>query len=140
LISNLINHLAPEGLPPVAEPGQPILLRTGPQVGSVTIQKPSGAAERFPGGGTIVFANTEEWGKYQVTEAPVSGGQPRERIFTVNAGSDNESDLRAPREPRLTAAPPGQVAAGPPRGREIWPLLALLALGVLVVEWWVAHR
>ena len=140
LISNLINHLAPEGLPPVAEPGQPILLRTGPQVGSVTIQKPSGAAERFPGGGTIVFANTEEWGKYQVTELPASGGQPRERIFTVNAGSDSESDLRAPREPRLTAASPGQIAAGPPRGREIWPLLALLALGVLVVEWWVAHR
>jgi hypothetical protein len=140
LISNLVNHLAPEGLPPVAEPGQPILLRTGPQIGSVTIQKPNGAAERFPGGGTIVFANTEEWGKYLVTESPVSGGQPRERIFTVNAGSDSESDLRAPREPRLTAAPPGQIAAGPPRGREIWPLLALLALGVLVVEWWVAHR
>ena len=124
----------------MAEPGQPVLLRTGPQVGSVTIQKPSGAAERFPGGGTIVFANTEEWGKYQVTELPVSGGQPRSASSPSMRAAIASSDLRAPREPRLTAASPGQIAAGPPRGREIWPLLALLALGVLVVEWWVAHR
>jgi hypothetical protein len=140
LISNLINHLAPEGLPQVADAGQPLILRTGPQIGSVTIQKPSGGAERFPGGSAIVFASTEEAGRYVITEAPASGGAPRERSFTVNAGSDTESDLRAPREPRLSAAAPGQIAAGPPRGREIWPLLALLALGLLVVEWWVAHR
>jgi Ca-activated chloride channel family protein len=140
LMSNLINHLAPEGLPQAAEPGQPIVLRTGPQVGSVTILKPDGTAERFPGGSTIVFGATEAAGRYVVTEAPASGGQPRERFFTVNAGSDSESDLRNPREPRLTAAPPGQIAAGPPRGREIWPLLGLVALGVLLVEWWVAHR
>ena len=76
----------------------------------------------------------------QISETPANGGPARERFFTVNAGSDTESDLRNPREPRLTAAPPGQVANGPTRGREIWPWLALAALGVLVVEWWVAHR
>jgi Ca-activated chloride channel homolog len=140
LISNIINHLAPEGLPPVAEPGQPVVLRAGPQVASVTVQQPSGAAERFAGGGTIIFANTEEWGRYTVTETPTSGAAARERVFTVNAGNDVESDLRTPREPRVLAAPPGQVASGPTRGREIWPLLAALALVTLIVEWWVAHR
>jgi hypothetical protein len=141
LISNLVNHLAPEGLPQVAEAGQPVILRTGPAVGSVTIQKPNGGTERFPGGSAIVFANTEEAGRYIISEAPASGNAaPRERSFTVNAGSDTESDLRAPREPRVTAAQPGQIAAGPSRGREIWPMLALLALGLLVIEWWVAHR
>lgn len=140
LISNLINHLAPEGLPQVTDPGQPVILRTGPQIGTVTIQKPGGGAERFPGGSAIVFANTEEAGRYLISEAPASGGAARERSFAVNAGSDTESDLRTPREPRLSAAAPGQIAAGPPRGREIWPMLALLALGFLVIEWWVAHR
>jgi tetratricopeptide (TPR) repeat protein len=86
----LINHLAPEGLPQVAEAGQPVLLRTGPSTSAVTIQKPSGATERFPGGTAIVFANTEEAGRYQVSEAAVGGGAPRQRSFTVNAGSDTE--------------------------------------------------
>lgn len=141
LITNLINYLAPEGLPPEAEPGQPIVLRAGPQVASLTIQRPSGMIERFGGSGNvIVYANTEEWGRYLVSEAPASGGNARERYFTVNAGSDSESDLRLPREPQVNAVAPGQIAAGPPRGREIWPLLGLVALGLLVFEWWVAHR
>jgi hypothetical protein len=139
-MTNIINHLAPDGLPSVVEPGQAIFLRTSPQIASVTFQRPSGGAERMTGGGTLTFADTEEWGRYNVTETPVGGGTPRERSFTVNAGSDTESDLRTPREPRLVAAPPGQVAEGPTRGREIWPLLGLLALGVLLVEWWVAYR
>ena len=140
LMSNIVDHLAPDYVPPTVEPGQPISLRVGPLVNSVTIQRPSGSAERFSGGDLVTFADTEEWGRYVISEAPANGGPARERFFTVNAGSDTESDLGSPQQPSIAAAPPGQIAGGPTHGREIWPLLSLLALVILLVEWWVAQR
>lgn len=141
LMANIVNHLAPDALPTVVEPGRPVSLRTTAQTNTITFQRPSGSAERFSGGGGLVtFADTEEAGRYLVTETLAGSTTPRERAFTVNAGSDVESDLRSPRAPRVNDAPSGVVAGGPTRGREIWPLLALVALGILAIEWWVAHR
>jgi hypothetical protein len=141
LMANIVNHLAPDALPQVVEPGRPVTLRTTTQTTSVTFQRPDGQAERFPGGGGLVtFADTDQAGHYTVIEDFANSNTPRERSFTVNAGSDTESDLRSPSQPRVNDVQPGSVATGPTRGREIWPLLALVAFGILAIEWWVAHR
>jgi hypothetical protein len=140
-MANIVNHLAPDALPQIVEPGRPVTLRTTAQTASITFQRPDGQADRFPGGGALVtFADTDQAGRYTVTEEFASNSAARERSFTVNAGSDTASDLRSPSQPRVNAVQPGSVATGPTRGREVWPLLALVAFGILAIEWWVAHR
>lgn len=103
---------------------------------SVTVTDPSGEAHEIPvREGEWIFDGTTKAGVYQV-----AAGKKTFR-FAVNLLSRAESDVR-PRESlafgtaKVNAEPGEKVA----RRREIWPWLAMLAVGTLVTEWWYFHK
>lgn len=109
-------------------PGEPLEVRT-----------PSGKAIRVgdAGPGKSSFGGTSELGVYEVRSA---GQTPRH--FAVNLFTPSESDIRP--SPTLT------IGRGTPietqesdwetTRRELWKWLLLVALAVLLVEWYIYHR
>ncbi|HEU5431917.1 MAG TPA: hypothetical protein VFU81_09645, partial [Thermomicrobiales bacterium] len=161
LIANAVGELAPNPLPPSVPLGDPLAYR--PRAGATTVRitppgaKPvdlavaasaaadstgvdAGAAADVGGLRDVVFSDTGSPGTYAVQELDAAG-QPRGGgAFTVNAGHPRESDLRP--NPDLAATLARAKAAGDAGARaslaEWWPLLALLGLGLLAIEWIVA--
>lgn len=154
LLNNLVTYLLGQQTlrvvgPGGALPGSEALneLRPGD---SLLIQPPgSGAAPQVtsPGGevhrpamqeGGAVFSATGELGIYRVSfPAAAPGG---EDYFAVNLFAPGESDIR-PAQALQFGRSSVLAARGDELGqRELWPWLAALALGVLVLEWWVYHN
>lgn len=110
--------------------GQPATLLTS--AASVTVTTPAGDTEELTArDGSIIFADTLRAGAYEVKDAPP---------FAASLLSEAESDT-APRDSIKTRT--GEVtgqAASFYSEREFWRWLALAALTVLTVEWWVYHR
>jgi Ca-activated chloride channel homolog len=110
--------------------GQPATLRTS--AASVTVTTPAGDTQELAArDGSIIFADTLRAGAYEVKDAPP---------FAASLLSEAESDT-APRDSIKTRA--GEVsgqAASFYSEREFWRWVALAALTVLTIEWWVYHR
>ncbi|HYP29847.1 MAG TPA: VWA domain-containing protein [Blastocatellia bacterium] len=99
---------------------------------AVTVRLPGGDERELPrGDGPAVFADTMRVGAYEVSGAPP---------FAASLLSESESD-NAPRDTIQTRS--GE-ASGQQETfnseREAWRWVALLALAVLSIEWWVYHR
>ncbi|MFW6146566.1 MAG: vWA domain-containing protein [Planctomycetota bacterium] len=98
-----------------------------------TLTDPDGRSHRVAAGVTH-YAATYRAGFYTVER------DGRRRIIAANLLSTVESDI-APRALTVGANTPlpgdGEVAMV---NRPLWPLLAAVALGVLMVEWWCYHR
>ncbi|MDF3042758.1 MAG: hypothetical protein K0Q71_5464, partial [Thermomicrobiales bacterium] len=88
----------------------------------------------------VVYADTGSAGTYGVTERDASGRVLGATRFVVNAGHPRESDLRLNTDlENVLATASGVDVAAPRQERvDLWPLLALLALGVIVAEWIMA--
>ncbi|MHC4599741.1 MAG: vWA domain-containing protein [Planctomycetota bacterium] len=87
------------------------------------------------GKGTVAFSRTEEAGVYAF-----EGRRGGRRRFAVNLVSPAESNLTPAEVLEIPGAP---VQARPSEEvvyREYWPWLLLLALGLLLLEWWIYHR
>jgi Ca-activated chloride channel family protein len=105
-------------------------------VRAATVTDPRGRRHVVPAEGPVLFfRDTEDAGVYLV-EGP---NRFRAR-FTANLLSRDESDTR-PRD-KLQFGRRPVLAAGPGRrtNQEFWRWLALLALAVLGIEWYVYHR
>jgi Ca-activated chloride channel family protein len=103
--------------------------------GTVRITRPDGSVVEIPAmQGAAEFAETDAVGFYEV-----SAGS-RKSTFAVNLLSPTESDIR----PQSLQTPPGntvQESTGVATvNKEIWQWLAVGALAVLLLEWWVYHR
>jgi hypothetical protein len=106
---------------------------------TVTIRAPAPVAITTPDGdereatsreGETVFADTLQAGLYNVKDS-----QP----FAVSLLSESESDI-APRDSILTRA--GEVSGEVETfhsEREVWRWVALAAIALLAIEWWVYH-
>ncbi|HJQ70501.1 MAG TPA: BatA and WFA domain-containing protein [Blastocatellia bacterium] len=110
--------------------GQPLTIQTvGP---AVTVTTPDGeAVEVAAREQTAVFADTLRAGVYQVADSPA---------FAASLLSEAESDT-APRESIKTRE--GDISGEAETfysEREWWRWVALVALAVLAIEWWVYHR
>ena len=85
----------------------------------------------------IVYTDTGAAGVYTVTETDAAGIDLGTTHFVVNAGHPRESDLRI--DPNLASALATASGSGVMAPREervdLWPLLALVALLVIAVEW-----
>ncbi|MGI9254352.1 MAG: hypothetical protein ACR2J8_11435, partial [Thermomicrobiales bacterium] len=94
------------------------------------------------GGAPFAYAETGAPGTYRVVERDGSGIETGAAVFVVNAGDLRESDLRLNAELAAQvsgAAGDGARASGRPgQVSQLWPLLALLAGGLLLLEWLVA--
>ncbi len=116
--------------------GSAITIPAPPSAGKLTVTRPDGSKREITVGeqGGAVFAEADQVGLY------TAAGKNFTYPFAANLADAAESDITA--HPSLTildnpTAPPGRRV---PDNRPLLPALALLALGVLAVEWWAFHR
>jgi hypothetical protein len=128
---------APTGL----LPGEALAITPETGTTAVLVHKPDGSVwtREIDAPGPVRFAETDLPGLYEVTLRAATGDRPA-GAFAVNLFAPGESAL-AP----AASVPLGQAAASEAQKddlgqHELWPWLALLALLVLAVEWWVFFR
>ncbi len=107
--------------------------------GSVRVTLPDGGAVDLPvKQGSTEFAGTDQAGFYEVTSG--SGNTAKKSLFAVNLLSNTESDIQ-PQSLRVAAGSNVEESRGVARvNKEIWEWVAVGALAVLMLEWWVYHR
>jgi len=165
LIANMVEALAPDGIPAAIPLGEPLVYEPRASTSSVEVVTPSGDAALLPvfsaetqadqdkgdiatdsAPRDIVYTDTGAAGIYTVTETDAAGIDLGTTHFVVNAGHVRESDLRI--DPNLASALATASGSGMTAPREervdLWPLFALVALLVIVAEWisalWPAVR
>jgi len=144
LMASLVNWYAPQDL--VAAPfnravGEAVVLNPEPGADSIRITPPDGEPVMLAldASGGAVFTGTDTPGQYTV-ETLAGDVVTQSAVFAVNLFDAAESDL-APR-PGIqiggeTVLPEQGDAVGV---RELWPLFALAALTILLIEWWIYFR
>jgi hypothetical protein len=121
------------------QPGQLVRLKTQVATADIRVVSPDGAireVSRRPDN-TFTFGRTDKIGVYQVRESPES--QVAAQRFAVNLFNRNESDIR-PRPQISTQFKQIETAGSEVIRREMWKWLLLLALGLLLLEWYVYNR
>jgi hypothetical protein len=149
----MVEALAPDGIPAAIPLGEPLVYEPRASTASVKIVPPSGEpallsvlatetndeGDRATGSVArdIVYTDTGAAGVYTVTETDAAGIDLGTTRFVVNAGHQRESDLRV--DPNLASALATASGSGVAAQRQervdLWPLLALIALLVIVAEW-----
>jgi hypothetical protein len=144
LISNLLQWVSPT-LPFDAvdslHPGDPLMIRPRAATTGYRITLPDGTQQSYPvSEGALAFAATSQPGVYRV-ELLENASVQTVAAFAVNLFAPQESAI-APKD-SITIGQTG-VAGAAERDqfgqREVWQWLAIAALIVLIVEWWVYHR
>jgi hypothetical protein len=124
-------------LPPVM-PGQPATLQPLGPVARLDVVSPSGQRETvMRDGDTFVFTRTEELGFYTVFEG--TSKQPSQR-FAVNLFNRRESDVRPEQQVKFEYKTVSADRGAEPTRQEAWKWLLILALLVLLVEWYIYNR
>lgn len=153
LVANAVAELAPAPLPETVALGDPLPLQ--PRAGTTTVEvaPPGGEPATFAIDPTatdttraVLFTATSRPGRYAVVERDAAGIETGGGAFVVNAGHPRESDLRPTADLADVLAQAAGSRADTTRGpgvADLWPLLALAALGLLLLEWLVVllpHR
>ncbi len=140
LMENLTEWMLPPRVPTRSfRPDEPVTIVPEPGAQSVTILRPDGSERALPGGGITTFGDTDLLGLYTVIQSV--GTKIQRSWFTVNLFSDAVSRLKP--VDRLTLPPSHVAATGAPTHRgqlDLWPWIAALGLGVVLVEWVGFHR
>jgi Ca-activated chloride channel family protein len=159
LIANIVGALAPDGIPAAVPLGEPLVYEPRAATASVEVSAPTGEVTSLPVSPMsdqasapaslsrqIIYTDTGSPGIYAVSESDGAGFDLGATRFVVNAGHPRESDLRV--NANLGAALASSVSSGAVAPRQervdLWPVLALIALGVIAAEWiaalWPARR
>jgi Ca-activated chloride channel homolog len=139
LVENLSEWMLPPSVPSRSfHPDE--LVTVVPEAGAtaVTVTRPDGLRRSLSPGSIATFGDTDQTGLYTVEQ--VIKGATVTSWFSVNLFSDSISQLKPPA--RLTL-PPTRLTGTQTTHRgqfEIWPWIALAALGLVVVEWLAFHR
>jgi hypothetical protein len=144
LIANLAAWLAPTPPPAVVRVGDPVIVSTSAAANEVTLIAPDGTKTTLSapageaGERTVSFAGSGQPGVYVIEEYDADDVRLTSRRISVNAGSSTESDLRTRSglaETLAQGTSSNEAGARSDRVTELWPLLALLALLLIAVEW-----
>jgi len=133
LLANAMSWLAGRDSPATeraVRAGQPATIQTPALSASITT--PAGETREVAArDGSVVFADTLRVGTYDVRAAP---------SFAASLLSEAESNT-APRDSIKTRSgeASGQMETFHSE-REAWRWIALIALAVLIIEWWAYHR
>jgi hypothetical protein len=118
------------------QPGEPMLLRPEAGVQSLKVVSPRGEATKLERNrrAEFTFGSTEELGVYQVIRDDAG-----ERGFAVNLLDANESNIEPRRAIQIGSE---RVVAGEERKQplELWKWIILLALILLMLEWYIYNR
>lgn len=137
-VLNLLRHLggAADGMATASyKPGEVVTLRGARPGQELTVQLPDGSRRNVTAGrgGTANFTNTNQIGRYFVTDA---ADNPLDR-FHVNLFDRRESELAAVPLVSLGYESVEATVTMAPTRREYWRLLLLCVLGVMTLEWWL---
>lgn len=150
LIANAVGELAPSALPPSSPLGDPLTYAPRAGASTVRVTSPSGQATDLlvpPVSATnpealrtVTFADTGLPGEYAVAELDGTGGELSVSRLIINAGHPQESDLRpnATLPDTLAGATATGDAGGGTSRDDLWPLLVLIAIALLSVEWLIS--
>lgn len=139
-----------EGLDRANLPGQSLALRTKSLAKQLTVKSPDGTEKtlsRNPDG-AYLFHDTDEPGYYELQD-----GKQVQTRFAVNLFDGQESDVRIAIAPDDSSednieSPAGlqighvkvEAEGARPARKELWRPLLLLAVGVLLFEWYIYNR
>ncbi len=143
LMANLLDWFAPQNLitiPNSLTVGDPLVVRPPLTASRIVVSLPDGTRSELPiERQTVVFADTDQPGIYQLAVqegTSVLQSQP----FAVNLFDPQESDITPQSSLSIgtrTITPGEREEIGQ---FEFWPLAALLALLILLLEWYVYWR
>jgi Ca-activated chloride channel family protein len=140
LVQNLSEWILPPSVPSHSfHPDEPVTIVPETGATSVTVLRPDGSRRALAGGAVATFGETDMTGLYTVEQ--VVSGRTSRSWFAVNLFSEQISQLKP--ADRITLPPYNNSVAvnAVHRGQlEIWPWVALGALGLVVVEWLAFHR
>jgi hypothetical protein len=139
LVQNLSEWLLPPSVPSHSfHPAEAVTIVPESGATSVSVLRPDGSRRALAAGSIATFADTDPTGLYTVEQT--IAGKVQRSWFSVNLFSDPISQLKPP--DRLTLPPTRtSVTQTTHRGQlEIWPWIALAALGVVMAEWLAFHR
>ncbi len=121
------------------QPGQAVTIQPGASADLVRIQRPDGATTtRNVDQPLLIYADTAIPGIYKVEVYKGSDLLQTEQ-FAVNLFDANESNI-AVRTPSFAPSNAGTARQEEVGQREFWPWVALAALLILMIEWYVHHR
>ncbi|MBX3061591.1 MAG: BatA domain-containing protein [Anaerolineae bacterium] len=123
------------------QPGQAVAIQPISESTVVRVSRPDGATSTFDVNANqplIVYADTPMAGIYTV-EVYRGSDVVQSEAFAVNLFDPEESDI-AVRTPIFGSTPITAAAQEEVGQREFWPIIAVLALLILMLEWWVYHR
>ncbi|MDQ6713728.1 MAG: VWA domain-containing protein [Candidatus Dormibacteraeota bacterium] len=139
LVQNLSEWLLPPSVPSHSfHPDEAVTIVPESGATSVSVLRPDGSRRPLAAASIATFGDTDLTGLYTV-EQTIAGNVQRS-WFSVNLFSDPISQLKPP--DRLTLPPTRTtIKQATHRGQlEIWPWIALAALGVVAAEWLAFHR
>lgn len=140
LVQNLSEWMLPSSVPGHGvQPDEPVTIVPEAGATSLTVTRPDGTRRSLSTGALTTFGETDQTGVYTVEQA-VAGKTVRS-WFAVNLFSTSISQLKPP--DRLTLPPTRITGAGHASHHgqlEIWPWIALAALGLIAAEWLAFHR
>jgi Ca-activated chloride channel homolog len=101
----------------------------------VVITKPDGSEIKTSlQDGRLIFADTDKAGVYQVN------GTNIQDQFAVNLLNESESDIKPSTGIRVSGQEIQSTDLSTVSKKELWAILAFIALILIAVEWWVYHR
>jgi hypothetical protein len=118
--------------------GQTVSLNVPSGTKEINVTAPDGSQQRVPVQATpVLFGGADRIGVYT---ASVGGKDGWKKTFAVSLLNSSESNL-APRDAlKVSGGKTVQGEAGARSNRELWGYIALAALLLLTVEWWIYHR
>ncbi len=124
----------------VYRPGDPVPVRVRPETTQVKVVRPDGSELTFePRSEVFTFSQTDQLGVYTVVQ--LSGGQEVGRtLAAVNLLSPDESRTAPRSELPVVGSGAQEQPAETEVRRELWEVLALAALGLMLLEWWAFYR
>ena len=140
LVQNLSEWMLPSSVPGHSvEPDEAVTIVPEAGATSISVTRPDGSRRSLAPGALATFGDTDQPGIYTVDQL-VSGRTDRS-WFAVNLFSTSISQLKPP--DRLTLPPTrssGALHAAHHGELDIWPWIALAALGLIAAEWLAFHR
>lgn len=143
LMANIMSWLNPGSFLPAETDytrGEPVRIVADASAETIIVRKPDGTLWiEDVSQPVVVFPQTDQLGVYEVM-ARSSAGERLAGRFAVNLMSPVESRIAPADSVQLGSSDlqaPGEDSVGQ---RELWPWLAVLALVVLLLEWWIYHR
>lgn len=134
LLSNAVAQLNPTMLPGKVQPGNSVQFRPMADAAEAIVEMPDGSHRSLSfNQGAVSFGETHQVGRYTVKWKGARLGEVS-NSFNVNVDSTAESEV-TPRAHLLGQDRMTRGYSPPVPGRQLWPLLALLLLGLLSAEW-----